>query len=538
MTTDKFKFRRHASVGAAAAEEDEQFLSECFLDTGDLATLIDCGDPRRIVLGRTGIGKTALLNEVSKKKEAIVISPESLSFSYLTNSTILQFFLEAGVKLDLFFKLLWRHVFTVELIKKRYNITTETAKQSFLSRIQNLLARDRRKERAISYLLKWGEKFWEPTEYRIKEITGQIEKELKGSMAAKFRSAELSAGSATKLSEEEKVEVVQRGQAIINEIQLRELTDVMTFLDEDVFDDEKSHFYLTIDKLDENWVEEKFRYLLIRSLIETVRDFLKVRNIKIIVALRTDLIERVFRRTRDPGFQEEKYRSLFLQLKWSESQLRELLDRRVDYLVRQTYTKQSVGYEELLPENVESKPAVKYMIDRTLMRPRELIEFFNDCIEQAEACPTITKSMLLRAEGNYSKNRLRSLQDEWLADYPTLIEFTSLLRKKNRRFKMGDLENDELEDLCLDYAIKYPNRNDALSVQARNAAEGLVSLVGFLSFAFNVFYRTGIVGLKTASFESTQWSYKGTSTIAADTIDGKTRVEVHPTFWRVLGIRP
>lgn len=338
MSTDKFKFRRHASVGAAAAEEDEQFLSECFLDTGDLATLLDCRDPKRIVLGRTGIGKTALLNQLLKIKECIVINPESLSFNYLTNSTILQFFLEAGVKLDLFFKLLWRHVFTVELIKKRYNITNETSRKTFLSFIQNILARDKKKERAVNYLLKWGEKFWEPTEYRIKEITGVIENELKGTVDAKLASAGFSAAAATKLSEEKKVEVVQRGQAVINEIQMRELTDVLTFLDEDVFDDEKHHLYITIDKLDENWIEDKFRYLLIRSLIETVRDFLKVRNIKIIVALRTDLTERVFRFTRDPGFQEEKYRSLFLQLKWGDEQLKQLLDKRINYLVRQTYT--------------------------------------------------------------------------------------------------------------------------------------------------------------------------------------------------------
>ena len=113
MISEKFKFRRHASVGAAAAEEDNQFLSECFHDTGDLNILKDCQDPRRIAVGRTGIGKTALLRKFEEENDAIVIVPESLSFNYLANSTILQFFLEAGVKLDLFFKLLWRHLFTI-----------------------------------------------------------------------------------------------------------------------------------------------------------------------------------------------------------------------------------------------------------------------------------------------------------------------------------------------------------------------------------------------------------------------------------------
>jgi len=108
--SDKFTFRKHASIGAAAAEEDTKFLTECFIDNGDLEPLIDCSDRRRIILGRTGAGKSALLKRLVSKTNAIVINPETLSFNYLTNSTILQFFLEAGVKLDLFFKLLWRHV--------------------------------------------------------------------------------------------------------------------------------------------------------------------------------------------------------------------------------------------------------------------------------------------------------------------------------------------------------------------------------------------------------------------------------------------
>jgi len=56
-----FIFKKLDSVGAAAAEEDKRFLKACFVDTGDLDVLRDCADPRRIVLGRTGSGKTALL---------------------------------------------------------------------------------------------------------------------------------------------------------------------------------------------------------------------------------------------------------------------------------------------------------------------------------------------------------------------------------------------------------------------------------------------------------------------------------------------
>ena len=149
---EKFRFRKHASIGAATAEEDVTFLAECYVDNGDLELLADCQDRRRIVLGRTGSGKTALLTRLTEITNAIVINPETLSFNYLTNSTVLQFFLEAGVKLNVFFKLLWRHVFTVELLKTRYNLTTSSATMSFLERFKGMLSGDRHKERrSITY---------------------------------------------------------------------------------------------------------------------------------------------------------------------------------------------------------------------------------------------------------------------------------------------------------------------------------------------------------------------------------------------------
>lgn len=108
MKTDRFRFRKHASIGATAAEEDQEFLQECFVNTGDLSTLEDCHNPRRIVLGRTGTGKTALISVLTQHENAIIIRPESLSFNYLARSTVLNFFLEAGVKLDLFFRFAFR----------------------------------------------------------------------------------------------------------------------------------------------------------------------------------------------------------------------------------------------------------------------------------------------------------------------------------------------------------------------------------------------------------------------------------------------
>ena len=79
------------------------------------------------------------------------------------------------------------------------------------------------------------------------------------------------------------------------------------------------------------------------------------RPVKIIVALREDLLRLVLDQTRDAGFQEEKYESLFLRLRWKPAQLRELLDLRVSMLIREQYTTKRVTFNDIFQERLEER---------------------------------------------------------------------------------------------------------------------------------------------------------------------------------------
>ncbi len=172
------------------------------------------------------------------------------------------------------------------------------------------------------------------------------------------------------------------------------------------------------------------------------------------------------------------------------------------------------------------------------MRPRDLIEFFNSIIELAAAKPTVTRDMILHGEGVYSKNRMRSLQDEWINEYPTFIECSSLLKQQSRTFQLSSIPREHVEEFCLNYTISHHSYVDLLSVQAKGVAEGIAPWSGFLCLVAHVFYIAGMIGLKTERFESYQWAHEGPSTIIADTINLQTSVSIHPMFHRVLGITP
>lgn len=286
-----FKFRRTDRIGAAGAEEDGEFLQDCFVDTGDLSLLENISDNRLIVLGRTGTGKTALLQRLQSQQgdHVIQIRPEHLALTYVTNSTILNFFASIGVNLDPFFTLLWRHVLTVEILNHYFDRHAPSKSSGLLDRLRKLFGGDSRTDRemvqTIQYLEDWGSSFWQETEFRVKEITKKVETELKNQLKVglgnKFVNFAADGYVVDKLSTAEKYELLCHGQDIVSKTQVRDLHQVTGLLDK-VLEDRQKQYYVLIDRLDENWVEERLRYKLIMALILTAKDFIKVRNAKII----------------------------------------------------------------------------------------------------------------------------------------------------------------------------------------------------------------------------------------------------------------
>src|SRR3989442_900224 len=132
----QFRFNRNANIGEAGAEDDDEFLFQSFFETGDYRELRSTASPKRIVVGRTGSGKTALLRNLSHNEDHVIeIDPENLSLNFIANNDVLRFFEGIGVKLDLFYALLWKHMLAVELIRSKYQLTTEEKTNSWIGNV-------------------------------------------------------------------------------------------------------------------------------------------------------------------------------------------------------------------------------------------------------------------------------------------------------------------------------------------------------------------------------------------------------------------
>ncbi|MBV8310409.1 MAG: hypothetical protein JO344_08495 [Planctomycetaceae bacterium] len=536
-SSGSFKFRKNSTIGAAAAEDDHHFLEKCYVDTGDLGVLTDPTNPKRIVVGRTGSGKTALLTRLKETQPNVIeISPFNLAVEFVSNSQVIRFFTEAGVNMDPFFKLLWRHVFTVELIKKIHHITDRKSQGVFFNLMMKSWPEEKKEQ--YQFLLEHGDSFWKETDERVQDTTKKMETELKAALS-NILGVGVDLEASNKFTNEQNIKIRSLGQEVVSKVKLKDLNRMFDLLKQELDDESGFPYFIVIDDLDQGWADESIRYKLTHALIETIRDFQKVKHIKIVICLRTDLIERVMKQIKGPGYQEEKLKSLFLNLTWTEHQLTKLLDARIDHLVRDSYTLATITHRDLLPKIVKQSAkdsALRYMLDRTLMRPRDLITFFNFCIARAVDRPDITRSILLAAEGDYSIDRRRSLEQEWQADYPDLNEFIDFFKKRPPQFRLGDFGEGELNEFVLGYIARRPQPEGALGHLAYQYYNNEIGDFIFRVSMASILYTVGFLGIKTETYTSMQFIGIGQGMLTKDDINDNCLCSVHKMYWRALGI--
>lgn len=538
--------KRNFRIGDLEAETDIELLKACFVESDDLSILLDVKRPESIVIGRTGSGKSALLIRIQEVVEkSKFLDPNDISIRFLENSDIIQFFTEIGVNLDLFYRLLWRHILTVELLKLRYSLKSQSDGQGVLSKLTGLVDRDNVKKEALSYFKEWGEKFWLDTDQQLKEVTEKLSKDLKAGFGTDLHGIDLSLEGARSLSSERKTEIVHKANRVVSQIQIKKLADILDLLEEKVFDDHQRKYYLLIDKLDEDWANTETRYRFIRALIEEVKTFRRIKNLKIIIAMRKDLLDIVFDRTRDAGFQQEKYESYLLPIKWTKDDLIRLVELRINEVFRRQYTKKDVRFDDYFPSpksisgNTKKtgggQRAIDYILERTLLRPRDIIQFVNECFISAYGSPRVSWRSIATAEANYSNKRLASLFEEWSEIYPCLRESIEILRGVNEKIHKSDIA-ERMQSVLINLALESADPCSIAVVKFCDPQQKQVSESDLSSEFIHCFYRIGAIGIRISG-DTTMWSDFDHAMLSKSEIKRTNQIYIHKMLHRALGVR-
>lgn len=529
------------SLGGEQAEADP-LLRDSFFDTAQYDALSSREDPKCFIIGRTGSGKSAMLQQIEEEHagHVIRITPEDLSLPYIAGLGTIKHLVENEVHLSPFFIALWKHIFLVEIIRHRYSVNSPMAKQNFLATLRDRIALDKSKVAALEYLNDFGDRFWCETDERVREITEKFEEQVKAQGAVGASKLGLSAGIETTglRTLEHETELVDRYQKIVNDTQLPRLNKMISVLDEDILDSPQHFTWIIIDDLDRDWVDEAIANDLILCLFRAVVDMKRVQNLKILVALRANIFLALDFAGRKGG-QEEKFRALTMQLRWMPIDIHGMLDERVSVAAKRAGLSDLSGVRDILPtNNAKRGDALQFILRRTMMRPRDAIAYLNACHEISAGRPTITWEHLNDAEPHYSHNRLLALRDEWKSSYPGLDTVlgvfagapTVLSPEKFRTY---------LDDAALLLAnSEFSGRNWLMDL-TKPVWEGMGNhdrgLEPFRPL-IELLYAIGFIGFRAATPKAVFSQDQPEFLSQHHAFSSIASFVVHPAFWATLGI--
>ncbi|MCA1789046.1 MAG: hypothetical protein LC667_04070 [Thioalkalivibrio sp.] len=207
---------------------------------------------------------------------------------------------------------------------------------------------------------------------------------------------------------------------------------------------EESGYVITLDRLDDSWDgTPEARHLLIGLLkaAKEINDRYSTRSpeggLSVLVFLRADIYEGLAFDDKD------KHRALEEHVVWDPQSLEDMINARLP---------KGVEVADLFEpgEMRGSIPPFNYVVKRTFLRPREVIQFLQECIRRADKDSLqITKDQVREAEQRYSSWKVDDLKQEYRRVNP---EFDSALEALRQGYHRYD-SRDDFEELI---RVKLP----------------------------------------------------------------------------------
>jgi len=516
-------FRDNSIIGNLDAETDT-FLDDCFIETPAYKTLMVFSSDqseffKRIIVGRTGSGKTALLKKImsdGRITKQDVIEAEKTIFEHIKNDRFISDLLAQGIDLKIFFKALWVHVILVKIIDVIHGDTGFI--ESFVEKLKGRKNIDKIK----SYLDRYSHKFFDD------EILTEITKEFQAGVESSLKTS--IAEIKTVLDAGEKQRLQSETNNYVNKELLQSQKSIINFLVENSISDQQKKIVISIDDLDKSWFQnDNVHYDFINALLEAFKELLSINTVKVLISIRTDILEGVYQNKLK---QDEKDLSLILPVEWTREEVRNLLDKRITHLIKDQYAqKRNPILSDIFSFNIDGIPADEFLLERIMLRPRDGIDFVNLCFKNAQGQTEIKKEHLIEAEEYFYTSRKNALVKEWSGLHSALkcyldclsqlssnvFTFQNLLEnhyKEIESFIIGNVQNEQSEvvNLLLD------NKHEAA-----------------LKKLLLIWFRVGVVGIKKNE-DITIYSSFGKREL--DITDYEKEFKVYPLFWRSKKINP
>ena len=288
----------------------------------------------------------------------------------------------------------------------------------------------------------------------------------------------------------------------------------------------KRNVVVLIDELDKGWDGSEDAVAFVAGLFQaalSIND--RSENIRVLVSLRKELYDNI------PALYEDaqKVRDIIEEIEWEEPQLKSLIEKRINASV------DNVGedsWDSIFAETIDYRKSksFNYVVDRTLYRPREIIQFCTDiqdvAVNSDKKCP-LNYDVISEAEYPYSSERMKDIAAEYRFQFPGLLSVFETFRGGPYNFTLEGLEFHCLRIVTNELAVDESAKEWALETEPDEMITILWN-VGFLR-------AQAVGGLRARQRSGSR--YLGSHQISSLNLRSINRFHVHPMFRSSLGLK-
>lgn len=279
-----------------------------------------------------------------------------------------------------------------------------------------------------------------------------------------------------------------------------------------------AQFVVLIDDLDLGWNNSETANNLILGLLSAANYIgSKTGNAFVCIFLREDVYALIIKKTQH----SDKYRNVE-RIRWDKEGLISLLNERINFNRKKNgEVELEDAFSSVFPPTVGTTNSDNWLFERTLSRPRELIQLSRHYSERCES-ETPDAESLKASESGYSEWKLDDLCTEYSNQYPDLVNLFSYWKTKFYRYKYH-LKQTELEQMVIDIFIEAEVNQPWFNALANDT-----DIIGLLK----VLYEIGFIGdfvLGGDGGSKTVYSYQGSHQPRFEEID------IHPCFRKAVG---
>lgn len=541
MSANKIILNDGVNVGQNGAEHDDEFLFKCFVDHPAYSEITDVNSPATFLLGSTGSGKTAILRMINRQEENVSdLAVHDMAMNHIANSDTILFLKSLDVDLSLFFQALWKHVFCIEYIKLATHARDQDQLKYKVGRLIETLTRGRSRDKLESFVEKYEDQFWNTIDENVIELTDTLENEFNASFGGELKKFVAKAGFVHSLGSQQKIQLQQRARKFLNQATLSELPSVISALS-DYTRGRQDKYFVTVDGLDEHWVDEDIKFQLIQAMFESLKNLKKLRNFQVVVSLRNDLYVRMVRETPSARRQIEKYDDLIIRIRWSASQLKELAEKRIGEMCRRQYSSSNVGFSDVFKQKPTNKDSPwDYIYERTLRRPRDIINFINLAMQAAEGKSAVSKNAFLKGEANFSNLRHETLIHEWSGTFPGIAILLEQLRGLPTYRSASEMAHSKfIDELYDEFGHNLEVHKDEIWLRLVSYVNDSIHLdpIELPQMVLFRLHLIGAIGLKLQEDRPWDWIFETGRPVSEQQINNTTKFRVHPMLFAALSIR-